>query len=303
MNSQELPHSWYLCNTCTCQFHRIIKVSSKVITQMTFGFGFTHFQGFQMPFGAPPIRSSPQNSEISEGFFPSAHRLITEVNATDALHCQQICIVLLASIAFFMFLLCFFGFLDLCPSTCWYQWLLRGWRVCRARTPRIARPLVFSLHGRHSRVEPWQSIFFYIKLVLSTSFLRTRVRLVWLHPSMILDCVQQCCEPNFQSCFKLRRERIRLHTAVGQDCWLGSKMQVPARSSAVRRCNRFGSFCVSFWRSEKKITHGNANFMIFMRRPTAASFVSGPAKCADRISEMLKGGSFVSVGSFIFHFP
>lgn len=144
------------------------------------------------------------------GFFPFAHRLImliTEVNATDALHCQQICVVLLASIAFFMFLLCFFGFLDLCPSTCWYQWLLRGWRVCRARTPRIARPLVFSLHGRHSRVEPWQSIFFYIKLVLSTSFLRTRVRLVWLHLSMILDCLQQCCEVNFQSCFKLRREQ------------------------------------------------------------------------------------------------
>ena len=100
MNSQELPDSWNLCNTYM-PIHRIIKVRS-------FGFGFTHFQGFQMPFGAPPIRSSPQNSEISEGFCFICPSVDHEVNATDALHCQQICVVLLASIAFFMFLLCFF---------------------------------------------------------------------------------------------------------------------------------------------------------------------------------------------------
>lgn len=146
MNSQELPDSWNLCNT-------YMPISSNHQSKVIWVWIHTLPRISDAIWGTPnPVESSKLWNLWRILFIcPSVdHR--GECHRCFALSADLCCLA-----GFYCFL--YVSFMFLCPSTCWYQWLLRGWRVCRARTPRIARPLVFSLHGRHSRVEPWQSFF------------------------------------------------------------------------------------------------------------------------------------------------
>ena len=131
MNHEQPETAWNFpildtCVTLVCQFHPIIKVRS-------FGFGFlmldlndkSSMWISHTPRISDAIWGTPNPVESSKvwnlsrllfichpGPFMAnlafAHGLITEVNATDALHCQQICVVLLASLVVFKCVLLLF---------------------------------------------------------------------------------------------------------------------------------------------------------------------------------------------------
>ena len=311
-NCMKLPHSWYLCNTG-------MPISSNHQSEVTWlGFEFlmldlndkSSMWISHTPRISDAIWGTPNPVESSKvwnlsrllfichpGPFMAnlafAHGLITEVNATDALHCQQICVVLLDSLVVFKcFLLLFESiFFDFFVSLSvslgsWISFLPQPVDTSDYFVGIVGGLCQNTPHCETFGFQPtWKARWRALKrFVLSMFFLRNRVRLVWhsvtIEPPMILACVQQC-KTNFQSCFKFGR-RSKVHVIPlcrvpwHQDCWLGSKMQVPARSSGVRRCNRFVSACENTWK-HIFFASTNGTWPVLWRALQSAK--TGPQKC------------------------